>query len=246
MTFTIDGRCPTNGSANSFIDPRTPENDHTRVLSYLEPLLRGYDSGRMVSFVHDGAPASKSRARWSKKTGRFYTPAESQNAQTALSWRFREFVKETPWQGNIAIAVVFFRPNRKRIDVDNLMKLVLDAGTKAGVWGDDCQVTHQIAVVEQDADRPRTVIALSPVESSLNRNNTVEMVCIACKKPFLWTRTKGTPAKYCSNQCRIRLGNTKCPVCGVEFKMRVSTSKYCSRPCRNAVTLLKGRKRMAN
>lgn len=173
MEFIIDGRCPTKGSTRSLNEP-----DMSRVLDYMRGVLRDHDSSQIVAFVHEGAPVSKARARWSRK-GHFYTPDTTQGAEEALAWRFREVVKGRPWKGNVALAAVFFRPNHQRIDADNLMKLVLDAGTKAGVWDDDCQVTHQIAVIEKDAAKPRTVIALSAVSGSLDRSETTEAACVS-------------------------------------------------------------------
>lgn len=198
MTFTVLGPPACKGSTVS-----DTESDMSRVLDYLRGLLRDYDSQQIVSFVHEGAPASKARARWNRIQQRFYTPASSSGPQQALSWAFKAAVKGEPWRGNIALVAIFFRPNHQRIDGDNLMKLVLDAGTKAGVWGDDCQVTHQVSVIEKDALRPRTVIAMSPVGSSLDRNQTVELSCVRCGKSFTRMRTAiaGRTPKYCSPAC---------------------------------------------
>ena len=60
-------------------------------------------------------------------------------------------------------------PDRRRTDSDNLEKLVMDAATKARVWHDDCQVTAKVVAVELDPVHPRTVVALCPATSSLDR-----------------------------------------------------------------------------
>lgn len=199
-------------------------------MSYLTPLLRGYDTSEIVAFVHEGAPASKARARWNRKQQRFYTPDSSSGPQEALSWTFRQAMKGEPWKGNIAIAVVFFRPNRQRIDGDNLMKLVLDAGTKAKVWGDDCQVTHQVSVVEKDAVRPRTVIALSAVSSSLDRSDFEAVDCQRCGHTF--TKPTGSKLKYCSMACRQPKQQACCPKCDTVFDRKRQGQRYCSNQCR--------------
>jgi Holliday junction resolvase RusA-like endonuclease len=223
--FIIDGRCPTKGSTKSLDEP-----DMSRVLDYMRGVLRDQDPSQIVAFVHEGAPVSKARARWSRK-GHFYTPGTTQGAEEALSWRFREVVKGRPWKGNIALAAVFFRPNHQRIDADNLMKLVLDAGTKAGVWDDDCQVTHQVSVIEKDVARPRTVIALSAVTGSLNRSDTMDAVCQRCEKSF--TRGRADKAKYCSRACRSTpKGMACCPKCDTVFDRKRAGQRYCSDACR--------------
>jgi Holliday junction resolvase RusA-like endonuclease len=237
ITFTIQGRCPTKGS--TAMTAQKPESDIPRVMSYLTPLLRGYDTSEIVAFVHEGAPVSKARARWHRKQQRFYTPDSSTGAQDALSWKFKQVVKGEPWKGNIAIAVVFFRPNHQRIDGDNLMKLVLDAGTTAGIWGDDCQVTHQVSVIEKDTERPRTVIALSAVASSLDRHQTIEFTCQRCLNPFTRLRTEviGRTIKFCSAECRnlsAVKASARCPKCDVKFVRKRSGQRYCSNACRLA------------
>lgn len=42
--------------------------------------------------------------------------------------------------GRLSVAVEAFPPDRRRRDMDNLLKAVLDACTHAGVWQDDSQI----------------------------------------------------------------------------------------------------------
>lgn len=217
--------------------PSTGESDISRALDYLRGLLRGQDSDGLIMFTHEGAPSSKSRARWSRATGAFYTPSETGNAQEALSWRFHHAMRGATWSGNIALVAIFFRPNHQRIDADNLMKLVLDAGTKARAWSDDSQVTHQVSVIEKDAARPRTVIALAPVQGSLDRNAMVAAVCKRCGAHFdrLRTAPSGHPRLYCSKACSsTQRTDVRCPKCGVVFQRSRAKQTYCSNECKIA------------
>lgn len=45
-----------------------------------------------------------------------------------------------PLSGRLAIAVTLFPPDRRRYDLDNRLKAVLDSLTEAKVWEDDRQV----------------------------------------------------------------------------------------------------------
>jgi crossover junction endodeoxyribonuclease RusA len=42
--------------------------------------------------------------------------------------------------GSVAVSVVMTPPDRRRRDLDNVFKALLDSMTSAGVWGDDSQI----------------------------------------------------------------------------------------------------------
>lgn len=126
-----------------------------------------------LAFTHDGNPRPKARARTvlNRKTGkvRTFTPEETEVAETALAWAWKLALKGKTKVGALAIACVFYRADRSKVDADNLVKLVLDAGTKARAWDDDSQVVTIVARIERDAAKPRTEIALMPTITTLDR-----------------------------------------------------------------------------
>jgi len=132
-----------------------------------ELLARVRFDGLVVRLVHDGQPERKARPRFGQ--GRTFTPKQTEDAERALAWALRAALRGRTFTGNVAALATFYRSNRLRCDADNLMKLVLDAGTQAGAWQDDCQVTLQLAVVEYDADHPRTELVLAECSSSMDR-----------------------------------------------------------------------------
>jgi len=113
-----------------------------------------------VDFTVPGTPLAWARARVLAKDGkpRFFTPPARLQymnhvvmcAQTSLDW------PSEPWDGPVYLEVraVFPRPKRlmrrkdpdgevwcvRKPDLDNLMKIVCDALTRAGLWRDDAQV----------------------------------------------------------------------------------------------------------
>lgn len=201
----------------------------------------GEDSpDRLVMFTHEGAPISKSRARWAFKTGRFYTPTKTAQAEASLSAEFQRALRGEPLTGSVAIVAVFYRPNFQRIDADNLMKLVMDAGTKARAWQDDSQVTAQASFLEYDPVRPRTVIALCPATSTLSRERMRGFTCERCRKPFERDRFQSGKRVYrfCSTICARAAERSlvKCPKCSKVFPRRRAKQVYCSHACALAVT----------
>lgn len=219
------------------------EKDVDRALSRFRGLI-GPDANpdELLYFVHEGAPASKARARWSGKTRRHYTPDETRTAQEALAWRFRSAMGgREPFKGCIAVVAIFFRPNYQRIDVDNLMKLVMDAATQARVWVDDCYVTAQAAFVELDPFRPRTLVIFGPATSSLDRS--FRFTCRRCGNPFnrAGTATFKNPPKFCSRECRYAAARQEaaCAKCGTVFKRHRAQQRYCSRVCSRSSPLVR-------
>lgn len=49
--------------------------------------------------------------------------------------------REAPLTGPLAVDIEAFFPDRRRRDLDNILKSLLDSLTHAGVWEDDSQIT---------------------------------------------------------------------------------------------------------
>lgn len=129
-------------------------------------------AGTVQHLTLEGKPERKERARRNSATGRWYTPSKTRVAETAVAWQLKTL---RPYLRNVAVACVFYRPNRQPIDVDNLTKLVLDAGTKAGLWHDDRQVTAQLALLEYDPARPRTEVWFGePKATTMHREGRLQ------------------------------------------------------------------------
>lgn len=146
----------------------TPADEQRFVLVTLQLLTRATSPQPSVYLVHPGPPVPKGRPRFTRK-GIAYTPAKTAAAETDLAWALKSKIRHRPMEGPVAIVAVFYVADQRRSDVDNFMKLVYDAGNKAGIWHDDSQVTACAAIVDLDKARPRTIIALAPAMSKLTR-----------------------------------------------------------------------------
>lgn len=113
-----------------------------------------------------GQPASKARPRFAKE-GRTYKTDADTAAETSTAWQLRRAFPK-PWTGNLALGCVFFRPDRQRIDVDNMIKHICDAGNGIA-WVDDAQITAVYGVAELDVEDPRTLLVVTRHVSSLDR-----------------------------------------------------------------------------
>lgn len=102
-------------------------------------------------------PVQKDRPKLTK-TGRAYNTQKTKNAQRQQAFLFSVLMKKYGHENNVsfpvspktplAVTVRFFHkggvknePKMTVPDIDNLLKLTLDAMTNAGIWRDDNQIT---------------------------------------------------------------------------------------------------------
>lgn len=184
----------------------------------------------------DGDPWSKSRPRHTR-TGRTYSLPEDRDAEARTAARLREVARE-PASGNVALACIFYRSNRQRIDADNLLKHVCDAANGV-LWHDDSQVTAVLGVIELDPAHPRTVVAVAPHFSTLGRGADWTSICARCGREFV-VNPKHTAAKYCgrdcSNQARghVLMEPVPCATCQQPFRRKTTAQRFCCMDCRSA------------
>lgn len=69
--------------------------------------------------------------------GRAYRTAVGKAATHA---RANGGLSQSPLTSRVAVSIYAYPPDRRRRDLDNLFKALLDSLTHAGVWGDDCQI----------------------------------------------------------------------------------------------------------
>lgn len=196
------------------------------------------DFDKLFYFVHQGDPKAKSRPRFTRN-GKTYTPQETITAQERLTKEFVKALGGFKFDTPVAIAAVFFRSNFQRIDADNLMKLVLDAGTKADAWVDDCYITAQSSFIEFDRENPRSIIVLVPTKSSLDRS--FRFTCQICNKKFdrKGRAAHSKPPKFCSTECRqqgyvLDRATANCLNCYTVFTRETARQRYCSKECGQA------------
>lgn len=134
--------------------------DEARVRTIAE-LLGGTD---IVTTVLDGTPRSKARPR----LGKHGTYKPDAAAEEATAWLLRSQLRSR-WDGPVVLVCEFFRPDRRRVDADNLLKHVCDAGNLARIWRDDSQVEVIVGWVHYAEARPRTVLALGSFTGAMAR-----------------------------------------------------------------------------
>jgi Holliday junction resolvase RusA-like endonuclease len=121
---------------------------------------------KIAAFTVPGQPRPKERPRFGK--GRGYTTQATRDAEARVASSFREQLGirhtiETPVTGPLRVRLRFFRDSMRRVDLDNLAKIPLDALNELA-WKDDSQIVSLIASKHLDRDEPRTEIELWTTE----------------------------------------------------------------------------------
>jgi Holliday junction resolvase RusA-like endonuclease len=195
-----------------------------------------------------GEPASKSRPRFSgqgHKT-RAYNPAKTREAEEVIGWHFRKACpgwKRPDADGEFGVLAVFCAATHQRRDVDNMLKLVLDACNKL-VWADDSQVSEVSGRVLRGVDHePSTEIVIYRTLRLTGVAPPREAVCERCGKTFRVYPSWQGRKKFCSRSCSSAAlweSRTKpCPACGKDFRESPGKPReFCSAGCRARGTLV--------
>lgn len=130
----------------------------------------GNEPGKTILFTIDGEPMSKQRPRFNPKSGRAYTPAQTRNSEREISERYVE-TGAGVFDGTIGIEIQFFMGTKRRKDIDNLVKTVLDALN--GVAFTDDHLVHVLSAVKffSTPDKARTVVKIFQIDSTTFERN---------------------------------------------------------------------------
>lgn len=126
------------------------------------------DPDIVARFTVTGEPGCKARARNSGRGGRHYSPASNQVAEEGVGWAFRRAGggRGGPdGESSFGVYAVFFCRTGRRRDVDNMMKLLLDA-LNGIAWVDDTQVEEISAKLLRRSAEPRTVVVIYTITTT--------------------------------------------------------------------------------
>jgi Holliday junction resolvase RusA-like endonuclease len=117
----------------------------------------------MTVYTFPGEPVPKARPRFSG-SGHAYTPARVKEAENAIRWELQaQGARPT---SEPAYVTVCFDCKSATSDLDNLLKLVLDAA-QGFLFENDRQVVEIHAYLERGAEKPETrmIVETIPVSS---------------------------------------------------------------------------------
>lgn len=115
-----------------------------------------------------GTPRSKQRPRSRPGGGRLFTPRETLEAELVVrtAWIMANeagLIPDYDYTAPMKIDLIFYRPTLRRVDVDNLAKLVTDALNRVA-FADDSQIEDMHIRRVLDRENPRTELRLYILE----------------------------------------------------------------------------------
>jgi Holliday junction resolvase RusA-like endonuclease len=132
-----------------------------------------------ITFTVPGAPASKGRPRFDRRTGRAYTPETTVTAENWIRWHATQ-AAEQPLNGALFVSVTAHFPIPKSWpkgkqaeavkglllpitgkDADNIAKACCDA-MNGVAYIDDAQIV-ELRVTKRYAAEPRTIITIREI-----------------------------------------------------------------------------------
>lgn len=188
----------------------------------------------ICSVVIPGDPTTKARPRVVGR--RAYTPTRTKRAEAAIGWQIKSDCPglEPNATHDLGVLLRFFTKTRQRRDLDNLIKLVLDACTGI-VWGDDLQVIELNGQVQRGDNDPRIELVVYTIGESRIR------LCRTCGVPIERKPGRALNQKYCSKECydkaQRRGQYVHCVVCQKRIyrqveKLALYSNHYCSPGCK--------------
>lgn len=117
---------------------------------------------REVRLVVTGTPVTKKRAR--SGNGTHYTPADTRAYEQTVAWTARSAGR--PFNRQPLHVTIAFHVHRRKGDVDNLAKSILDGLEKGGLIPNDTWVDHLVVERVIDAGEPEcAVVTVSEIEA---------------------------------------------------------------------------------
>lgn len=127
---------------------------------FARSLVAGVTPNKTVRFTVYGEPKSKQRPRVTARGT--YTPEETREAEHKVRAAWQKTQAE-PFTYQVVASIDFFNGNRRRRDLDNMAKLVLDGLNKVAYADDHQIVALQLRKFFCVPERARVEITLAEV-----------------------------------------------------------------------------------
>lgn len=136
-----------------------------------------------LAFFVPGQPVPLARPRVVVRGRRThaFTPARSAEYERTVAFYCRHAMRvagrSSPLDGPLRVCLRFAREDKRRVDLDNLVKAALDGITQARAWADDSQVVSLEAAVWFGSLEPGADVKITQVTELLCPGDTLGGWC---------------------------------------------------------------------
>jgi len=113
-----------------------------------------------IEFTIFGNPVPKQRPRLGKGN-RTFTPKKTKDWEKTVADYCGIATGGDGFECDVSVWIVFYRKDRVNVDLDNLIKAILDGMNKIA-YDDDKQVVEIHAWLKYDRDNPRVEVKVKP------------------------------------------------------------------------------------
>jgi crossover junction endodeoxyribonuclease RusA len=132
--------------------------------------------GKNITIFLSSLPVPKSNRYVRKKNGRVFRPPQVLHWEARALWEIRRQYDGESLKKPLAVEVYFFLPDRRKRDIDNMLKTLWDVLEKAGVVENDNLIQETRTVKVYDGDTHGTVVIIKPFR---RRRQTFEKMKMA-------------------------------------------------------------------
>lgn len=90
---------------------------------------------------------------WRMFQNRMIISAAGREYAETVAYEIKQQRSHATLTGRLSVAITATMPDKRRRDIDNLIKVSLDSLTKAGVWEDDSQI-DELAILRSGVTKP--------------------------------------------------------------------------------------------
>ncbi len=113
-------------------------------------------------------PPSINHYYFTDRRGRRLIKAPGKAYQKAVCWLVREAKADLKLPQRLHVTIKLWMPDRRKRDIDNVQKPILDALQKAEVYLDDCQI-DVLHVERMGIDKPgKVLVNITQIEEEFN------------------------------------------------------------------------------
>lgn len=110
-----------------------------------------------AEIVLDGLPPTVNHAYRKRKGAGMFMTKDCKAWIDQAVWQTKQQYRGAPIAGRVAVLVLYRTKSRRRWDIDNRSKALLDALTHADVWVDDSQIDHLDIHREIDGEQDKPI-----------------------------------------------------------------------------------------